>query len=295
MAYAELAVDDRRVVDDDHPFASGRAVVIDKRHLIADQRGGELRRVGDGRRAEDEGWVAAVELAYSPQPPEDVGQVASENAAVGVQLIDDHVVEALEELHPFGVVGEDRGVQHVRVGEDDVPGGTHRPAGVGGRVAVVGEGADLFTDIRDQPVQFVELVLGERLCGEEIERARRAILQDRVQHRCVVTERLAAGRRRDHDRVAAIESEADRLGLVSVGLRDAPALERCEEPRVERFRPLAVARRALIDAAHDGIGRFRLQFGDHGLGDDRGRHRAHGGHGISGRRLNHGRVLSAEC
>ena len=41
----------------------GRAVVVHHLHVIAHERTGELVRVGDGGRAEDEGGVRAVEIA----------------------------------------------------------------------------------------------------------------------------------------------------------------------------------------------------------------------------------------
>ncbi len=50
-----------------------------------------------------------------------VGDVRAEHAAVCVHLVDDHVFQVLEELRPLGVVGEDALVQHVGIGDDDIP------------------------------------------------------------------------------------------------------------------------------------------------------------------------------
>jgi len=44
----------------------------------------------------------------------------SENAPVGVHLVDDDEVKVPEKVRPIGVVGQDAGVQHIRVGEDDI-------------------------------------------------------------------------------------------------------------------------------------------------------------------------------
>ena len=74
--------------------------------------------------------------------------MAAEDAAVGVQLVDDDVFEVFEELHPLGVVGQDGGVEHVRVGEHDVAGRADGAARIGRGVAVVGEGADVLADGR---------------------------------------------------------------------------------------------------------------------------------------------------
>ena len=105
------------------------------------------RGVGDRRRAADEDGVGAVEAADAAQAADDVGDVAAEDAAVLVQLVDDDVAQVLEELHPLGVVRQDAGVQHVRVRDDDVPGLAHLAARVAGRVAVVGERLDVGAEV----------------------------------------------------------------------------------------------------------------------------------------------------
>ena len=58
--------------------------------------------------------------AQPEQPPQDVGDVAAEHAPVRVELVDDDHPDLLEELEPLRVVGEDRRVEHVRVGHDDL-------------------------------------------------------------------------------------------------------------------------------------------------------------------------------
>src|SRR6185436_19274291 len=55
------------------------------------------------------------------------------------------------------------------------------------------------TCARVRLVQLRHLVLGQRLGREQVERARGRVLQDRVEDRQVVTERLARGRRRGDD------------------------------------------------------------------------------------------------
>ena len=75
-------------------------------------------------------------------------------------------------------------------------------------------------------LQLGELILRERLGRKQIQRAARRVLQDRVQDRRVVAERLARRRRRDDDDVAAGERVLDRLGLMRVELLDAARRER---------------------------------------------------------------------
>ncbi len=52
------------------------------------------------------------------------------------------VAKILEQAHPFGVVRQDAGVQHVRICEDHVRAFADSFARVAGRVAVIGEHAE---------------------------------------------------------------------------------------------------------------------------------------------------------
>ena len=104
-----------------------------------------------------------VKRADAPQPADDVGQVRPKDAAVGVDFVDDDVAQVLKELDPLGVVRQDAGVEHVRVGEHDVPGQAHGVARVHRRIPVVGEGLDLHAHVRDERVDLRELVRGPGL------------------------------------------------------------------------------------------------------------------------------------
>ena len=119
------------------------------------------------------------------------------------------------------------GVQHVGVGERDVGAGADRLARVGRRVAVVGVHADRLAtglaDERRQLVQLGHLILRQRLGRKEVQRARRAVLQDRVEDRQVVAERLARGRRSGDDDVLAGDDALIGLGLVRVELTQPAA------------------------------------------------------------------------
>ncbi len=278
-------------MDDHHAFAGGRAVVVDQFDVVAEEGRGEFAGVCDGRRAEDERRVGPVELADTAQAAEDVREMAPEDTSVGVHLVDDDVLERFEQLHPLGVVGEDGRVQHVRVREHDVAGLAHRAAGVSRGVAVVGKGANVGLQVGNQPVQFVELVLGEGLRREEIERAGRGVLEDRIDDRDVVAEGLPARRRSYDHGVLAGDGVADGGRLVAVGVFDAALAEGRQQPGIEVRGPCPVARRALIDAPDVGLGRLAAKGGDHLFGDDRRWDRPDSGDRIGRRRLDHGRLL----
>ena len=65
----------------------------------------------------------------------------AEHAAVGVQFVDHHVAQVLEELRPFGVVGQNALMQHVGIRYHDVAARAHRLARVARRIAIEGKGA----------------------------------------------------------------------------------------------------------------------------------------------------------
>ena len=81
---------------------------------------GQLDGVGDRRAGEQEARLGAVGGGDAPQPPQHVGDVRAEHAAVDVGLVDDDDREVGEEVAPRPVVGQDPDVEHVGVGEDEV-------------------------------------------------------------------------------------------------------------------------------------------------------------------------------
>jgi len=62
-------------------------------------------------------------------------------------------------------------VQHVRIGQNDVAFLRDGLAGIGGRVAVVGEHAEAIFEVLVEVMEFRELVLGEGLGGKRVQRA----------------------------------------------------------------------------------------------------------------------------
>ena len=75
-------------------------------------------------------------------------------------------------------------------------------------------------------VQFGKLILCECLCGKQIHRATRRVLQHLVENRGVVTERLPRCRRRRHHNMTPGQCVLDGVSLMRVELGDATTFER---------------------------------------------------------------------
>ena len=213
---------------------AGRSpVAVDQARRPAGQHRRQLAGVPDRRRAADDDRSRAVVGADPEQPPQDVGNVPAEHASIRVQLVDDDDLELLEELEPLGVVGEDRRVEHVRVGDHHLAGGPNSRPDRGGRVPVVGRGEDGQAGCRRKAAELGHLVLTERLGREQEEGAGRRIVDDRLQDRDRVAQGLARGGRSDDHHVVAGVDRLHRLGLVDVRALDASRGETRDDARVE--------------------------------------------------------------
>ena len=162
--------------------------------------------------------ASLIHGAYPPQPAQHARHLRAEHAAIGMRLVNDDVLQMAEELGPQRMVGQDTGVQHVGVGEQHA-GGFADAAAALGRVAVI-SGRERVDDAvagpLDERLPLAELILRQRLGGIEIERPRQRVARQRLQHRRVEAERLAAGRRGGHHHMLPIQRGVDRLGLVRV-------------------------------------------------------------------------------
>ncbi len=232
-ADAQLPVHHRGIVEHHVPLPRRRAVFVDQEHMTPGHLLSQRLRVSDGGRAADEGGMRAIEIADALQAPYDVGEVRPEHAPVGVDLVDHHVFQVLEQLHPLGVVGQYALVQHVRVGDHHVPRLPDGRPGGGGGVAVVGVGLDVRAGVLDHGVKLRHLVAGERLGGKQVECPGRLVLHDAVQHRHVVAQRLAAGRGGHHHEVPPHKRRLDGAALVDVGPVDPPVPKRADHPGVQ--------------------------------------------------------------
>ncbi len=182
-AQAEGGVDEWRVVEQKVARSAGGTVIVDEGDGFFDQFFGELARVANGCGSQDELRFRAVEVGDAFDAAQDVRHVRAKDTTISVRFVDDDVFQVGEEIGPVGVMRQDAGVEHVGVGEDDARTGTDLGAVGGGRVAVV-DGWDERLAVWCQAVQggeevaeAGELVLGQRLGGEDVERAGVVVLQ----------------------------------------------------------------------------------------------------------------------
>ena len=155
-----MLVEERRVAHHDLPLPARRSVAVDEAEFEPGQALRELDRVRDRRRREHEARGRAVGGRKPAQPPQHVGDVRSEDAAVDVSFVDDDEREVGEEVSPAVVVRKDPDMQHVGVRQDQVRARADRGTLRLRRVAVVDrvpQGGDL--ELREA----TRLVLGESL------------------------------------------------------------------------------------------------------------------------------------
>ena len=176
-----------------------------------------------GRGGEDELRIGAVDPREPAQPPQHVGDVRAEDAAVDVRLVDDDVAEVVQHVGPEVVLGQHADVEHVRVGQDQVRPLADLPAALLRRVAVV----DRRPDARDgELAERARLVLRERLRRVQVDRPALRVGGERVEHRQVERQRLSGGGPGRDDHVAAGADGGVRLRLVRVELLDPLSCER---------------------------------------------------------------------
>ena len=215
-----------RIDEHQMPRRRGGAVFGDGVERPVRQRAGQMVGVADGGRAGHVGRPAAVGGAHPVEAPQQVQHVGAEDAAVGVQFVDHHVAQARKEPGPRLVEGQQPGVQHVRRGDEHVRRrGANLPPPLRWGVAVVDVNAEAAAQARHQGVQLVVLVLFEGFEREDVEGVCRRVLQQRGDDRRVVHQGLAAGRRRRHHDVVAVQRLADALGLMAVQGRHPGGLE----------------------------------------------------------------------
>ena len=232
-AHAAPGIQRWRVEHHDVALALRCATAVDDLEGTAGQGLRELAGVADRGRAADDPRGRAVVGTDPQQATQDVGDVAAEDAPVGVRLVDDDETELLEELEPLRVVGQDGRAQHVRVGDhhlaglaDDGPDGRRRVTVVDGR-------GEVHLRQRREVAELRQLVLAQSLGGKEVERPSGAVVGDGLQDGEVVAERLAGGRGRHDGHVAALSQRLDGLSLVAVEAADAAKLEGPDQAGIE--------------------------------------------------------------
>ncbi len=170
-ADSQRAIHHRRIVENKSLLRGRRAIRVEHLNACFQKPRCKLPRIRDCCRRADELRLTPVKSGDPSQSAQHVAQVAAEDSAICVQLIDHDVAQILEESCPARVVRQNPRVQHVRIREHNVPLLPDGFARIAGRVAVIGENAEAILEALIQVVQLGELVLRKRLRGEEIERA----------------------------------------------------------------------------------------------------------------------------
>ncbi len=67
--------------------------------------------------------------------------MGTEDPPVGMELVNHHKSQVLKKGEPFGVVGQDRRMKHIRIGDDNVPLGADGSPGILGSISVIGVGS----------------------------------------------------------------------------------------------------------------------------------------------------------
>ncbi len=251
---AQRSVDDWRVIEHESLFRGRRAVLGLHFHSIFNQVARELDRIGDRGRAADELRFASVKPGDALQPAKHVAKVAAEHAAIGVQLVEHHVTQIFKQASPTGVMRKDAGVQHVRIGKNDMAFFADGLASVAGRIAVIRKHAKAILEALVQVVKFGELILRQGLGGEQVKGAGVSVSKNGVEYREVVAQRLARGGRRDDDDVLPGMDGFCGGRLVRVKLADAFRVVSCAKVRAEPSRkigPLRFASGVVADGGKD--------------------------------------------
>jgi hypothetical protein len=118
-------------------LAARRAIPIHQSDGGFDQSFGQFLWIADGGGGQDELRIRSVEFCHALQPPDYIGEMRTEHAAVGVHLINYNESQIAEKVRPVGVMRQNSGMEHVGVGENDIGVFTdNRTMGLG-RIAVV--------------------------------------------------------------------------------------------------------------------------------------------------------------
>jgi hypothetical protein len=209
--------------------ARGAAVALDDGRVDAEQPVGELRRVRDRRRREQELRLGAVHAAEPPSRRRTFADVRAEHAAVDVRLVDDDVAEVRSTSPQRSWCGRTPTWSMSGLVRIEVRPAADLPAALASRVAVVDRrrvrGTFSAAACATGPARAPS-------SGRGRARALR-LARERVEHGQVERERLARrGARRDDDVLAALR-RLPRLGLVR---EERVVRQPLADARVERLR-----------------------------------------------------------
>ncbi len=218
FADAQLLVHYRRIIEDIVLFPGGGAVVIDQFHRPADEGFRQFFWILNGGRTEDEFGVAAVKFTKAQQPAQYIRQVAAEDTPVGMDFVNDDILQVFKQLHPFGVLGQDTGVEHIRVGYHHMAGLTHGTPGGRRGIAVVGEGFHIHLHQLDQFIKLAHLIGRQGLGGEQVQCPGIRIFQNGGQNRNVIAQGFAGCSGGDHHIIFSLSGCFQTGSLVGIQL-----------------------------------------------------------------------------
>src|SRR5207253_4975068 len=95
-ANAQRSINSRRIVEDKSFRCGRRAVGIEDCNLGFEEARSQFAGICDGRGAANELRLASVKTRDAAQPAKDIAQMAAENAAVGVQFVENDVPQILD-------------------------------------------------------------------------------------------------------------------------------------------------------------------------------------------------------
>ncbi len=165
--------------------------------FLANQLFSEFTGVVHRGGKENKTGLRAVEGAEPFEPCDDLVHMGTEDAAIGVNLVQDHEGEIGEQIFPLFGIGHDAGVEHVGVCKEYFRNpGSDLFSPIGRGVAIVDPGVDLAVlNALEKGRQVLELILLQGLERKDIEGLGRLVFQDGVEDREIVNQTFSAGRR----------------------------------------------------------------------------------------------------
>src|SRR5690606_12046808 len=139
-ADTESRMDNRRIVEDNMLLARRCTVLVNQLVGAVGQVFRQLFWIGDGGGCTDKDRIAAVKFTDPLEPADNMWHMCAEYAFVSMQFIDDYIMKVLENRDPFCMMRQNSGMQHVRIGHDNLPCFTHLGPDCRRSVSVVGIG-----------------------------------------------------------------------------------------------------------------------------------------------------------
>ncbi len=165
---------------------------------------------------------------------EHIRHVGAEDPFINMRLVNDDQPQMAEKIQPSRMIGQDAGVDHVGIGEDDAGLGFDCRTGRPRRVAVVNE--DAVRVFRRQTDQAFELVLRQSFRGEDEDGGAVFIGGEHIEDRDLVDEALPAGCTGRDDDVLPICESLQRLALMTVEHIDIGLIQGMDRLRPEPCR-----------------------------------------------------------